>query len=65
MSTPAIDIKRLIKNLGRFHPQMVAEKMTPNKRLQKLPGGEECIDWTCPYQTGHQLPLKLMLLPSA
>ncbi|MBD1602558.1 hypothetical protein [Pseudomonas typographi] len=21
--------------------------------------------WTCPYQTGHQLPVKLMLLPSA
>lgn len=22
-------------------------------------------DWTCPYKTGHQLPVKLMLLPSA
>ena len=21
--------------------------------------------WTCPYKTGHQLPVKLMLLPSA
>ncbi|WP_445261596.1 RHS repeat-associated core domain-containing protein [Pseudomonas sp. RL_105y_Pfl2_101] len=21
--------------------------------------------WTCPYQTGHQLPVKLMLPPSA
>ncbi|GGM32884.1 hypothetical protein ACFQDN_22735 [Pseudomonas asuensis] len=21
--------------------------------------------WTCPYQTGHQLSVKLMLLPSA
>ena len=21
--------------------------------------------WTCPYQIGHQLPVKLMLLPSA
>jgi len=21
--------------------------------------------WTCPYQTGHQLPVKLMLLPNA
>jgi hypothetical protein len=44
MSTPAIDIKRLISNLGRFHPQMVAEKILPKQRLQKLPGGEECID---------------------
>jgi hypothetical protein len=30
---------------------------------------EVCMDfglgWTCPYQTGHQLPVKLMLLPSA
>lgn len=22
-------------------------------------------DWTCPYKTGHQLPVKLMLPPSA
>jgi hypothetical protein len=22
-------------------------------------------DWTCPYKTGHQLPVKLMQLPSA
>ncbi|SDO59033.1 hypothetical protein SAMN04490208_4280 [Pseudomonas poae] len=22
-------------------------------------------NWTCPYKTGHQLPVKLMLLPSA
>ena len=22
-------------------------------------------DWTCPYQTGHQVPVKLMQLPSA
>lgn len=22
-------------------------------------------NWTCPYQTGHQLPVKLMLPPSA
>lgn len=44
MNIPAIDIPRLIKNLGRFHPQMVAKKMIPNKRLQRLPGGEECID---------------------
>ncbi|VVP41492.1 hypothetical protein PS850_04927 [Pseudomonas fluorescens] len=21
--------------------------------------------WTCPYKTGHQLPVKLMQLPSA
>ncbi len=21
--------------------------------------------WTCPYKTGHQLPVKLMLAPSA
>ena len=26
---------------------------------------ELMIVWTCPYQTGHQLPVKLMLLPSA
>jgi hypothetical protein len=44
MSTPAIDIKRLIGNLGRLHPQLVAEKILPKKRLQKLHGGEECID---------------------
>jgi hypothetical protein len=44
MSTPAIDIRRLIENLGQFHPQMVTKKMLPHKRLQKLPGGEECID---------------------
>ncbi|WP_238936515.1 ParA family protein [Pseudomonas typographi] len=25
----------------------------------------DCCYWTCPYQTGHQLPVKLMLLPSA
>ncbi|WP_448672592.1 DUF2515 family protein [Pseudomonas veronii] len=28
------------------------------------PVGHERL-WTCPYQTGHQLPVKLMLLPSA
>lgn len=22
-------------------------------------------NWTCPYKTGHQLPVKLMQLPSA
>lgn len=44
MSTPTIDITRLIQNLGRFHPQMVAKKMIPSRRLQRLPGGEECID---------------------
>ncbi|WP_340141203.1 hypothetical protein [Pseudomonas poae] len=26
---------------------------------------EELAQWTCPYKTGHQLPVKLMLLPSA
>jgi hypothetical protein len=25
----------------------------------------ERLTWTCPYKTGHQLPVKLMLLPSA
>ncbi len=31
-----------------------------NFRIEQSP-----IPWTCPYQTGHQLPVKLMLLPSA
>ena len=28
-------------------------------------GERYSLEWTCPYQIGHQLPVKLMLLPSA
>ena len=37
------------------------------KRLWRQLLTTTCLElvWTCPYQIGHQLPVKLMLLPSA
>ena len=34
----------------------------PKEDLSQI---EDLLRWTCPYKTGHQLPVKLMLLPSA
>lgn len=55
------DTKRRVGLLFSFveHPLHIRVAVIP-VCIQKGP-----IKWTCPYQTGHQLPVKLMLLPNA
>ncbi|MBG5824740.1 hypothetical protein GHW10_30155 [Pseudomonas aeruginosa] len=72
----AIETLHVNPELAEAHGSEVAAQMAQVWGGQQLyvPKGvhvqvsklhQQLFDWTCPYQTGHQLPVKLMLLPSA
>jgi hypothetical protein len=44
--------------------ELAKQTLNPVAALYSLPIQYNW-DWTCPYKTGHQLPVKLMLPPSA